>query len=92
LTKSGIMVGLGETDAELVEVMHSLRQVHCDILTIGQYLRPSRKHLPVVRYYTPDEFAILKNTANAAGFRWVECGPLVRSSYHAETQVRELLP
>jgi lipoyl synthase len=91
LAKSGIMVGLGETDEELAEVMHSLRQAHCDILTIGQYLRPSRKHLPVVRYYTPDEFAILRNSASAVGFRWVECGPLVRSSYHAETQVQQLL-
>lgn len=87
LTKSGFMVGLGETFHELEEMFHELRQVGCDILTIGQYLRPSKKHLPVARYYTYDEFIYLKEKALEAGFRWVESGPLVRSSYRAELQV-----
>ena len=90
LTKSGIMVGLGETWDELLAVMADLRAVDCDILTVGQYLRPSQTHLPVVRYYTPEEFDALKEAGYAAGFRWVEAGPLVRSSYHAEAQAREL--
>ncbi|MEE9612488.1 MAG: lipoyl synthase [Desulfatiglandales bacterium] len=91
VTKSGIMVGLGETRDELLEVMHHLRDVGCDILTMGQYLRPSMTHLPVIRYYTPEEFEALKKEGYAAGFRWVESGPLVRSSYGAESQVRALL-
>lgn len=90
LTKSGIMAGLGETREELLQAFSDLRRVGCDILTLGQYLRPSPNHLPVVRYYTPREFADLEQAGYSAGFRWVESGPLVRSSYHAEKQVREL--
>jgi lipoyl synthase len=90
LTKSGIMVGLGESTEELLEVFADLRRVDCDILTVGQYLRPTRRHLPVVRYYPPKEFAALKEAGHAAGFRWVESGPLVRSSYHADQQARAL--
>lgn len=83
LTKSGIMCGLGESREELLETIRDLRQVDCDILTLGQYLRPSLRHLPVERFYTPDEFAELKQIALEMGFRYVESGPLVRSSYHA---------
>ncbi|HLF37051.1 MAG TPA: lipoyl synthase [Anaerolineales bacterium] len=90
LTKSGIMVGLGETLDELKETMRDLRSWGVDILTIGQYLQPSTKHLPIERYYHPDEFAELKDYGLGIGFRWVESGPLVRSSYHAEQQVRAL--
>ncbi|HIE57989.1 MAG TPA: lipoyl synthase [Anaerolineales bacterium] len=90
LTKSGIMVGLGETMDEIRATMRDLRSWGVDILTIGQYLQPSRKHLPIVRYYTPDEFAELKDFGLEIGFRWVESGPLVRSSYHAADQVRAL--
>ena len=92
LTKSGLMVGLGETEAELIAVFRDLRDVGVEILTVGQYLRPSPDHLPVVRYWTPEEFASLKQTALALGFRHVESGPLVRSSYHAEEQVRGAAP
>jgi lipoic acid synthetase len=81
------MVGLGETREELTEAFEALREVDCDILTIGQYLRPSLKHLPVERYYHPDEFAEMKEAALPLGFRHVESGPLVRSSYHARDQV-----
>lgn len=90
LTKSGIMLGLGETMAEVKATMDDLRAWGVDILTIGQYLQPSRKHLPVERYYTPDEFQELKEYGLEIGFRWVESAPLVRSSYHAADQVREL--
>jgi lipoyl synthase len=90
ITKSGIMVGLGETRRELAEVMGDLRKANCDILTVGQYLRPSRNHIPVGRYYTPEEFAALQAAALSVGFRWVESGPLVRSSYRAAAQAREL--
>jgi lipoic acid synthetase len=86
-TKSSLMVGLGETRDELSAAFHALRGVDCDILTIGQYLRPSPKHLPLERYYHPDEFAEMKAQALALGFRHVESGPLVRSSYHARDQV-----
>jgi lipoic acid synthetase len=86
LTKSGVMVGLGEETAELLQVFRDLAAVHCDILTIGQYLRPSRDHLPMARFYTPREFAELKAEALKMGFRHVESGPLVRSSYHAREQ------
>ena len=85
-TKSGLMVGLGETWDELLETLADLRQVGCDILTIGQYLRPSAAHLPVARYYHPDEFAALKQAAVTLRFGHVESGPLVRSSYHAHEQ------
>jgi lipoic acid synthetase len=86
-TKSGVMVGLGEAWEELVDTLRDLRRVGCDILTIGQYLRPSPAHLPMARYYHPDEFAELKRLALEMGFAHVESGPLVRSSYHAHEQV-----
>ena len=85
-TKTGLMVGLGETTDEIVEVFRDLRRVDCQILTIGQYLRPSVAHLPMIRYYTPDEFRDLKRIALDMGFGHVESGPLVRSSYHAHEQ------
>ena len=86
-TKSSIMVGLGETRPELHQAFVDLRSVDCDILTLGQYLRPSVQHLPVERYYHPDEFTEMREEALALGFRHVESGPLVRSSYHARDQV-----
>jgi lipoic acid synthetase len=86
-TKSSIMVGLGEERHELLQAFRDLRAVECDILTIGQYLRPTVEHLPLVRYYHPDEFADLRREALTMGFRHVEAGPLVRSSYHARDQV-----
>ncbi len=86
-TKSSLMVGLGETRPELTEAFEALRANDVDILTIGQYLRPSLKHLPLERYYHPDEFAEMKVEALALGFRHVESAPLVRSSYHARDQV-----
>jgi lipoic acid synthetase len=88
LTKSGIMLGLGETREEIGETLRDLRDVACDIVTIGQYLRPSEFHLPIARYVTPAEFAELKTEGMALGFRHVESGPLVRSSYHAHEQVK----
>jgi lipoyl synthase len=90
LTKSGIMVGLGETFEEVQATMRDVRSWGVDILTIGQYLQPSRKHLPIERYYTPDEFEALKAYGLELGFQWVESAPLVRSSYHAGEQVRSL--
>ena len=89
-TKSGLMVGLGESHEELLEVFKDLKASDVDILTIGQYLRPTSKHLPVVRYYHPSEFEDLRTSALAMGFQHVESGPLVRSSYHAEEQVDRL--
>lgn len=89
LTKSGVMVGIGEETPELLDVFRDLARVHCDILTIGQYLRPSRDHLPMTRLYTPREFADLKTEALKMGFRHVESGPLVRSSYHAHEQAAQ---
>jgi lipoyl synthase len=86
VTKSGVMVGLGEETVELLQVFRDLASVGCDILTVGQYLRPSRDHLPMARLYTPREFAELKAEALKMGFRHVESGPLVRSSYHAHEQ------
>ena len=83
VSKTGVMVGIGETMDELLEVFRDLAAIKVDILTVGQYLRPSRDHLPVERYVTPAEFAELKTEAMAMGFRHVESGPLVRSSYHA---------
>jgi lipoic acid synthetase len=85
-TKSGLIVGMGETMEEVGEVMRALREAGCDILTIGQYLQPTKAHLPIARFYHPDEFAALKREGSALGFRHVESGPLVRSSYHAEQQ------
>jgi lipoic acid synthetase len=90
LTKSGIMLGLGETIEEVQAVMRDLRDWGVDILTIGQYLQPSRQHLPIERYCTLEEFAALKQYGLEIGFRWVESAPLVRSSYHAAEQVRAL--
>lgn len=90
LTKSGIMVGLGETMDEIKGVMGYQRSWGVDILTVGQYLQPSKKHLPIERYYTLEEFAEIKEYGLSLGFQWVESGPLVRSSYHAAEQVREL--
>jgi lipoic acid synthetase len=90
LTKSGIMVGLGETIDEVKAVMRDQREWGVDILTIGQYLQPSKSHLPIERYYTPDEFEDLKTFGYEIGFKWVESAPLVRSSYRAVDQVREL--
>jgi lipoic acid synthetase len=87
LTKSGIMVGLGETTEEIIETMRDLRATDCDILTIGQYLQPAPKRLPVEKYYTPAEFAEFKRIGLEMGFRYVESGPLVRSSYHAHEHV-----
>lgn len=92
LTKSGVMVGLGETWGEILEVMQDLVDRGVNILTIGQYLQPSRKHLPMDRYYTMDEFAELKRLGLEMGFDWVESAPLVRSSYHADKQVQALSP
>jgi lipoic acid synthetase len=87
LTKSGVMCGLGEDWDELLVAMRDLRAQGVDILTLGQYLRPSSAHLPIARYYTPDEFAELRGLGLAMGYRHVEAGPLVRSSYHAWEQV-----
>ena len=86
VTKSGMMVGLGETWDEILETMRDLRSVDCDLLTIGQYLRPSDKHIALAKWYTPEEFAELAREGEALGFRHVASGPLVRSSYHADEQ------
>lgn len=90
LTKSGIMLGLGETVDEVQSTMADLASIGVDILTLGQYLQPSKSHLPIERYYTPGEFAELRDIGLQMGFKWVESGPLVRSSYRAAEQVREL--
>jgi len=90
VTKSGIIVGFGEERGELLKTMADLRQVDCDILTLGQYLRPSQQHLPIIRYYTPEEFRELKAIGEGMGFKHVEAGPLVRSSYHARGQIEEV--
>ncbi len=87
VTKSGVMVGLGETEEELLQVFRDMRDHGIDVLTIGQYLRPSRKHAEVVRFYPPQEFVELREAALEMGFAHVESGPLVRSSYHAEEQI-----
>jgi lipoyl synthase len=87
VTKSGVMVGLGETADELLDVFRAMRARDIDVLTVGQYLRPSPKHAAVERYYPPEEFAELKREAVAMGFEHVEAGPLVRSSYHADEQI-----
>ncbi len=86
VTKSGVMVGLGEETHELLQVFADLASAGVDVLTVGQYLRPSRDHLPMTRYYAPEEFASMKEEALRMGFRHVESGPLVRSSYHAHEQ------
>jgi lipoic acid synthetase len=87
-TKSGVMVGLGEETHELLQVFRDLAAVGTDVLTIGQYLRPSKDHLPMARYYAPEEFVSMRQEALAMGFRHVESGPLVRSSYHAREQAQ----
>jgi len=89
-TKSGLMVGLGETNTEIIEVMHDLRQHGVTMLTLGQYLQPSRHHLPVQRYVSPDEFNQMKTQALAMGFTNATCGPFVRSSYHADLQIKDI--
>tara|TARA_B100000745_G_scaffold198221_1_gene130685 strand:- start:72 stop:605 length:534 start_codon:yes stop_codon:yes gene_type:complete len=86
VTKSGMMVGLGETWEEILVNMRELRSVNCDLLTIGQYLRPSEKHIALAKWYTPEEFEELKQEGLALGFKHVASGPLVRSSYHADEQ------
>jgi lipoic acid synthetase len=91
-TKSGLMVGLGETHDELVDAFGILREHGVQVLTVGQYLRPTERHLPVVRYWHPDEFAALERAAYALGFDHVAAGPLVRSSYHADQHVPQRQP
>ncbi|WP_298411163.1 lipoyl synthase [Hydrotalea sp.] len=86
-TKTGLMLGIGETKEEVIQTMHDLRTVDCDVLTLGQYLQPTAKHLPVRRFVHPDEFAELKEIGYQIGFDYVESGPLVRSSYHSEKHV-----
>ncbi len=86
-TKTGVMVGIGERNEEVLEVMRDLRKIDCDIFTIGQYLQPTKQHLPVDRYVHPDEFKLFKEEGLRMGFRHVESGPLVRSSYHAASQL-----
>ena len=85
-TKSGLMVGLGETNEEILEVMQDLRDHGVTMLTVGQYLQPSRHHLPVARYVPPTEFDMFREKAQAMGFEHAACGPFVRSSYHADLQ------
>jgi lipoyl synthase len=89
-TKSGFMVGLGETEEQIDELLHDLRKVQVDMLTIGQYLQPSKNHAPIHKYYTPTEFDLLKEKALTLGFAHVESGPLVRSSYHAEQAMKQM--
>ena len=86
-TKTGMMLGIGELTNEVIEVMKDLRNIDCDILTLGQYLQPTKEQLPIVRFIHPDEFKMLKETGLQMGFKHVESGPLVRSSYHAEGQI-----
>ena len=90
ITKSGVMVGLGETMDEMLDVMRDLREQNVDILTIGQYLQPTRQHVPIDRYYTPEEFEMFRQRGYEMGFRWVESNALVRSSYNAKAQMQAL--
>lgn len=87
VTKTGLMLGIGENTEEVIEVMNDLHEIKCDILTLGQYLQPTKEHLPVDRFVHPDEFKLLRETGIQMGFKHVESGPLVRSSYHAEKQL-----
>jgi lipoyl synthase len=89
-TKSGVMLGLGETEAEVIETMEDLRSVNVDILTLGQYLQPTTRHLPVQEFITPEQFDVYKELGMKMGFRFVESGPLVRSSYHAEKHLFDI--
>ena len=89
-TKSGLMVGLGETDAEILDVMRDLRAHNVEMLTVGQYLQPSQHHLPLKRFVTPDNFKVLEAAAQEMGFLNAACGPMVRSSYHADQQAAAL--
>ncbi len=91
-TKSGLMVGLGETFEEMVDALGQLRDNYVQVLTVGQYLRPTERHLPIVRYWHPDEFAALEAAAYELGFEHVAAGPLVRSSYHADQHVPQPEP
>jgi lipoic acid synthetase len=90
VTKTGLMLGLGETREEVLDVMRDLREIDVDIFTLGQYLQPSKKHLPIERYWAPEEFAEFRRIGYEMGFKWVESGPLVRSSFRAEFQARAL--
>ena len=92
VTKSGLMVGLGETHEEMVEAFGDLREAGVQVLTVGQYLRPTERHLPVVRYWEPEEFTAPEAAAYALGFEHVAAGPLVRSSYHADEHVKQDRP
>ena len=92
VTKSGLMVGLGETFEEMVDALGRLREQDVQVLTVGQYLRPSERHLPIVRYWHPDEFKALEQEAYRLGFEHAACGPLVRSSYHADQHVPQERP
>jgi lipoic acid synthetase len=87
VTKTGMMLGIGERTEEVIDAMRDIREVNCDILTLGQYLQPTKEHLPIDRYVHPEEFLMLKREGLDMGFRHVESGPLVRSSYHAERHV-----
>jgi len=87
LTKTGMMLGIGEQTEEVLQCMRDIRTAHCDILTLGQYLQPTKEHLPIARYVHPSEFSMLKEAGMSLGFKHVESGPLVRSSYHAEKHV-----
>jgi len=91
-TKSGLMVGLGETFDEMVEALGQLRDNYVQVLTVGQYLRPTERHLPIVRYWHPDEFKQLEEAAYGLGFEHVAAGPLVRSSYHADQHIAQSEP
>jgi lipoic acid synthetase len=91
-TKSGLMVGLGESFDEMVETLRVLRENHVQVITVGQYLRPTERHLPIVRYWHPDEFKALEAAAYELGFDHVAAGPLVRSSYHADQHVQQDQP
>jgi lipoic acid synthetase len=86
VTKSGMMVGLGETMDEVLQTMEDLRANDCNLLTVGQYLRPSKRHHPIIKFYHPDEFEKIREAGEAMGFNHVASGPLVRSSYHADEQ------
>jgi lipoic acid synthetase len=89
-TKSGFMVGLGETEEQVFKLLQDLREVDCDVVTIGQYLQPSRSHIDVVEYVTPEQFKKYEEFARSIGFKYVASGPLVRSSYHAEDEFKGL--